>query len=100
MKIILGIISYFLFSWIGRSIFYSFIEDDMLMSSITKWEWAIPSVVAAITCYICDPDGDDEGIYLIFVATAMAGYLLPYSIGYVVLYNLVNIGVIIYKATR
>lgn len=99
MKIILGIIGYFLFSWIGRSILYSFIEGETLISTISKWEWAIPSAIAAIISYICDPDEDDTGIYFIFAATAIAGYFLPYSIGYVVLYNLINIGVIIYKVT-
>ena len=71
-----------------------------MISTISKWEWAIPSAIAAIISYICDPDEDDTGIYFIFAATAIAGYFLPYSIGYVVLYNLINIGVIIYKATR
>jgi len=56
MKIILGIIGYFLFSWIGISILYSFIQEDTLITTIAKWEWAIPSVITAIIGYICHPD--------------------------------------------
>ena len=100
MKIILGIIGYFLFSWIGISILYSFIQEDTLITTIAKWECAIPSVITAIIGYICHPDENGVGSYLILTIAAIAGYLLPYSIGYVVLYNLINIGVIIYKATR
>jgi len=56
MKIILGIIGYFLFNWIGISILYSLIQKDTLITTITKWKWAIPSVITAIIGYICHPD--------------------------------------------
>lgn len=104
IRIILGLASYFLFSWIFRSIGASFIEEHTNLIKASYYFDAIPAVVAYIITIIFQLDYEDEYHNLISLAVIGCGYLLaiflPYSIGMVVLVNLIFIIPIVYYACK
>lgn len=99
LMVLLGIVAYFLFSWIFRSIAYSIVVEI----GIIEWlEYIIPTIVTFSLYIIIRNQGlehyDFTEIALILGVTCFAGMFLPYSLGFGILFNLIMIGTIIYSA--
>lgn len=104
IRIILGIVSYILFSWIFKSIVGSFLEDDTNLLDFLKYIDAVPAIVAFIICFIFQINYEDDYHVLIAIAILGTGYAMsvymPYSIGLIVLLNLIYLSTIVFYAYK
>jgi hypothetical protein len=94
---IISLISLYVGYWITKSIYFSFLEGGSTVGDIVKAEWIIAGVVCGIICLtnylIFDTSTGLLGIVLVvLVAIALS---IPYSLGFVLLFNVVMIGCIL-----
>lgn len=94
---LLSIVGQYLGYWIGRSIYLSFLDSSATIETIAKTEWIIAGAVCGLICLtnylIYDTSSEFVGIILV-VVTAIA-INVPFSIGFVALFNLTIIGCIL-----
>lgn len=99
---IIGIIAYFFLGWIAKDIIFSMIEmsPETTLEDIQTYEYAIYSVLSAIILITIGILKEDIATIVLPVGVIiMAGVImckLPYVLGTVILYNLINIGSIIW----
>jgi hypothetical protein len=94
---VISIIGLYLGYWIGKSIYLSFLDGSATVGSSIQAEWIIAGVVCGIICLInciVFQSSAEFTIAIVFVLCFIA-FRMPYSIGFVVLFNLVMIGSIL-----
>lgn len=102
--IIIGIAIYFGGGWIAKDIVFSMIEttNETTLRDIIFYECLIYSVIALLFYFISEFYGPVEGLHDSMIPVLLIGgavvlvYALPYSIGLMILYNIINIGGIIW----
>jgi hypothetical protein len=92
---ILSIIAFYLFYWIGKSIFYSFLTGSSTIGDIVRGEWIVAGVVGFVICALLTKLENVTPAYIIGAVTFGATYM-PFSIGLVLIYNIIVIGSILY----
>lgn len=104
---IIGIIAYFGLGWIAKDIVFSMIEitDETTLKDLTNYEFVIYSAIAVIVSFIGANLGENIEQFLenpiailsaaIIIIPTFVFCLIPLSTGAVILYNIINIGVII-----
>lgn len=98
---IIGLIIYFLGGWIAKDIAFSIIEitDETTLADLKLYETTIYSAVTILALIILGKN-ENDGSLLLYLGVVFFAWLvmnnLPVSIGLFVLYNIVNIGVIIF----
>jgi len=97
LSTLLSIISLYLFYWIGRSIYISFLDGTATIGGIIQAEYIIACLVCALICFVnCMIfDSSAEFTLAILLGAGFLAYYVPYSIGFVVLFNLILIGCIL-----
>lgn len=98
IRSILCIIGFYIGYWIAKSIFYSFLDESTTIEFLTKGEWYCAGGVGFLICLLFIKNDDDDMAsmicgFIILVATMVASSM-PFSWGFVVLYNLIMIGCI------
>lgn len=99
--IIIGIIIYFGGGWITKDIIFSMIEitDETTLETLISYEFIIYSIIAGTVSLIASTyAGNETGLNSILVigATWFIAKEMPLSTGLIILYNLINIGGIIW----
>lgn len=102
LSTILSIAGFYLGYWICKSIFYSFLDGSTTVETVINGEWYIAGGLAGIIFLINytlrggDPDNGPL-LALIPIALSFIATFMPFSIGFVVLYNVIIIGFILYS---
>jgi len=102
VRSILSLIGFYLLFWIAKSIYHSFLTGDSKIETITMIEWWIAGISAIIVIIINAAfiDERDETPFspgtLVLVLTFLATFL-PFSWGFIVLYNLGVAGSIVWS---
>lgn len=98
IRSIVSIAALFLINWIARSIFYSFIDGSSTLDFVARGEWIIAGGTCILICMINDKENSNVGsaMGLVPILATVIGIFMPFSMGLVILYNLVLIGTIIY----
>jgi hypothetical protein len=98
IRSILCIVGFYIAYWIAKSIFYSFLDDSTTIEFLTKGEWYCAGGVGAIICLMFSGEDSNEIPAMISIAIIIAATIvaisIPFSWGFVVLYNLIMIGCI------
>lgn len=99
--IIIGLAVYFIGGWIAKDIVFSMIEitNETTLGDLVSYEFITYSAVAGLVSAIASLYKDNEIGYLSLLAIGLAGGILkdmPLSIGVIILYNIINVGAIIW----
>lgn len=106
IAIIIGIIIYFGGGWIAKDIVFSMIEitDETTIRSLIVYEFRIYSIIAGALLLLPLIDGDNPSVVIVSLFVIVVAYIiataLPLSTGLIILYHLLNIGVLIWVALR
>lgn len=96
--IIIGIVIYLVCGWIAKKIVFSTIEitGDMTLSDIAHYEklayTSIPIIISTISSIL----EDNEGKLCISLLLCLVISFIPYSMVSVIIFNIVNIGIIVW----
>lgn len=101
IAILIGIIIYFVGGWIAKDIVFSMIEitDDTTLGTLISYEFITYSIVAGVVSLIAALYEDNEIGYISLLAIGITCGIvkeMPLSTGLIILYNLINIGGIIW----
>ncbi|WP_072544612.1 hypothetical protein [Mediterranea massiliensis] len=99
--IIVGIIIYFGGGWIAKDIVFSMIEitNETTLKDLASYEFITYSIIAGIVSFIASIYEDNEIGYISLLAigiTCGVAKEMPFSIGLIILYNIINVGGIIW----
>lgn len=99
--IVIGLIVYFGGGWIAKDIVFSMIEitNETTLGDLTSYEFITYSVVAGIVSLIATLYEDNETGYIsLFAIGITCGVVkeMPLSMGLIILYNIINVGGIIW----
>lgn len=102
---IIGIIAYFFLGWIAKDIIFSMIEEtpELTLEKIQTYEYVIYSTVTVIILIGIAILRDDYNASVttpagLVITACIIACNLPCVLGTVLLYNLINIGAIIWGA--
>lgn len=99
--IVIGLIVYFGGGWIAKDIVFSMIEitNKTTLGDLTSYEFITYSVVAGVVSLIATLYEDNEIGYISLIAIGITCGIVrevPLSMGLIVLYNIINVGGIIW----
>lgn len=99
--IVIGLIVYFGGGWIAKDIVFSMIEitNKTTLGDLTSYEFITYSVVAGVVSLIATLYEDNEIRYISLIAIGITCGIvreMPLSMGLIVLYNIINVGGIIW----
>ena len=101
--VIIGLAVYFIGGWIADEILSSAFNIDFLNKSFREvhlWNCYTYLIITAIYCIVYEYLVDDQNLFSSISALGVMAFLiyyLPMSYGTVVLFNIVNIGAIIWS---
>lgn len=95
IRSILYIIGFYIANWIGKSIFYSYVDGSTTIESIAIGEWYLAGGIGIFICLACAMDeyNTTAGIVcsMIFTIATFVAAMMPFSWGLAILYNLIGI---------
>lgn len=99
--IVVGIIIYFGGGWIAKDIVFSMIDitEETTLGDLTLYEYMTYSVIAGVVCLVPTFYKDNSAGFLsLFAIGIMFAVVkeMPLSMGLIILYNIINIGGIIW----
>lgn len=95
----LSIIGFYLGYWMFKSIFHSFLDETTKLDFIIRGEWIIAGLLSAIICAINSKEEDKIQLTTMCIIgfLTIIALFLPFSMGFVVFYNLAILGCIMYS---
>jgi uncharacterized membrane protein len=97
VRLMVSLLGFYLLFWITKSIYHSFLKGESDIKSIVMKEWWIAGIVAVIvisinSVFIDKKEEDALSPAVVVLALTFIATFLPFSWGFVVLFNLGVIG--------